>query len=70
MSDLSALSLDLNSLRSGYESGAFTVPDVIREIYRRIGLLRSNPIWIHLVPEEESLRAAESLQDAFDAPLF
>ena len=70
MSDLSALSLDLDSLRSGYQSDAFTPPDVIREIYRRIGALRPNPIWIHLVPEEESLRIAQTLQDASHTPLF
>jgi allophanate hydrolase len=70
MSDLSALSLDLDTLRSGYQSGAFTPPDVIREIYRRIGTLSANPIWIHIVPEEESLRAAESRLDPSDAPLF
>jgi allophanate hydrolase len=70
MSDLSALSLDVGSLGSGYQSGAFTVVDVIREVYRRIRMLQSNPIWIHLVPEEESLRTAEALQDASDTPLF
>ena len=70
MSDLSALSLDLGSLRSGYESGAFTVADVIREVYRRIRMHQSNPIWIHLAPEVESLRAAEALGAASDAPLF
>ena len=67
--DLSELSLDLGSVRSGYESGAFTPVEVVREVYRRIRRLDVNPIWIHLVPEEESLRAAEA-QDPSDAPLF
>src|ERR1700730_14658465 len=69
MKDLSELSLDLGSVRSGYESGAFTPVEVVREVYRRIRRLDVNPIWIHLVPEEESLRAAEA-QDPSDAPLF
>jgi allophanate hydrolase len=70
MKDLSSLSLDLNSLRSAYESGAATPSDVIKEVYDRIRIHSSNPIWIHLVPEEENLRAAERILSFGDAPLF
>ena len=70
MKDLSSLSLDLGSLKAGYRSGAFAPADVIREIYRRVRILQSNPVWIHLVPEEESLRTAEVARDAADAPLY
>jgi allophanate hydrolase len=70
MKDLSSLSLHLGSLRAGYKSGAFAPVEVIREVYRRVRILQSNPIWIHLVPEEESLRAIEVMRDAADAPLY
>jgi allophanate hydrolase len=70
MKDLSSISLDLASLRAGYKSGAFGPAEVIREVYRRTRILQSNPIWIHLVPEEESLRAVELMRDIGDAPLY
>ena len=70
MKDLSSISLSLGSLKSGYESGAFTPTEVIREVYRRIRMFPSNPVWIYLVPEEDSLRAAETMRDLTDAPLF
>jgi allophanate hydrolase len=58
MPDLSNLPLTISQLREGYESGAFTAADVIREIYRRIRAFGDNPAWIHLVPEEAALAAA------------
>jgi allophanate hydrolase len=70
MKDFSELSLDLGSLRSGFKSGAFTPVEVVREVYRRIRMLDANPIWIHLVPEEESVCAAAALRDAVEASLF
>ena len=70
MKSLSDLSLDIASLQAHYRTGTLTPADVIREIYRRIGELRENPIWIYLVPEEESVRAAEGLAHRALAPLF
>jgi allophanate hydrolase len=70
MKDLSSLSLDLVSLKSGYGSGAFTPVDVIQEVYRRIGVHLSNPIWIHLVPEEECLRTFQAGKYDAESPLF
>jgi allophanate hydrolase len=63
--------LDLNSLQSGYRSGAFTPVDVIREVYARIQAFGDMPVWIHQVPEAESLERAESLNRLHeDLPLY
>jgi allophanate hydrolase len=70
MKDLSDLSLNIGSLQAHYRSGTLAPTDVIREVYRRIRALQGNPIWINLVPEEESLLAAEALTEAAMAPLF
>jgi allophanate hydrolase len=70
MKDLSDLSLNIGSLQAHYRSGTLAPTDVIREVYRRIRAFHGNAIWINLVPEEESLVAAEALTDAAMAPLF
>ncbi len=61
MKDLSEVSLNIGSLQAHYRSGSLTPGEVIREIYRRIRALPKNPIWIHLVPEEDAVCAAEAL---------
>jgi allophanate hydrolase len=65
------MQFDLASLRAGYREGRFTPADVLREAYRRIHARGVLPVWIHLIPEEESLRRAEAL-GAFreDLPLY
>jgi allophanate hydrolase len=70
MQDLSQLSLNIGSLQAHYKSGSLTPSDVVREVYRRIGLQAENPIWIHLIPEAEALRAVEGLTGAVSSPLF
>src|SRR5580704_2334328 len=70
MKDLSEVSLSIGSLQAHYSSGSLTPGDVIREVYRRIRSLPDNPIWIHLVPEEEAVQAAESLHGTAAHPLF
>jgi allophanate hydrolase len=70
MNDLSEVSLDIGSLQAHYSSGSLTPGDVIREVYRRIRMLPDNPIWIHLVPEEEAVRATEALHGTASHPLF
>jgi allophanate hydrolase len=70
MKDLSEVSLNIGSLQAHYSSGSLTPGDVIREIYRRIRVLSNNPIWIHLVPEEEAVSAAEALHGTASHPLF
>jgi allophanate hydrolase len=70
MTNLSELSLNIGSLQAHYSCGTLTPGTVIREVYRRIRSFSHNPIWIHLVPEEESMRAAESLHGTASHPLF
>jgi allophanate hydrolase len=70
MKNLSDLSLDIASLQAHYRSGTLAPAEVIREVYRRIRELPENPIWVYLVPEEESMRAAETLARGTLAPLF
>src|SRR5580693_4717814 len=70
MKDLSEVSLNIGSLQAHYSSGILTPGDVIREVYRRIRALTDNPIWIHLVPEEDAVRAAEALHGTASSPLF
>jgi allophanate hydrolase len=70
MKDLSEVSLNIGSLQAHYSSGSLTPGDVIREVYRRIRTLSNNPIWIHLVPEEEAVSAAEALHGTASHPLF
>ena len=70
MKDLSELSLNIGSLQAHYRSGSLTPSDVIREVYRRIRALPNIPIWIHLVPEEDAMRAAEALPGSASSPVF
>jgi allophanate hydrolase len=70
MKDLSEVSLNIGSLQAHYSSGSLTPGDVIREVYRRIRALPNNPIWIHLVPEEDAVGAAEALHGTASHPLF
>ncbi len=67
----SALKFDLASLRSGYRSGSFTPADVLRDAYRRIEEYGKHPVWIHLIPAEESIARAEALGPfREDLPLY
>src|ERR1700726_577047 len=70
MKNLSEVSLDIGSLQAHYRSGSLTPGDVIREVYRRIRTFPDIPIWIHLVPEEDAVRAAEALHGTAAHPLF
>lgn len=65
------MKLDLYSLREGYRIARFSPADVIREVYRRISAHGERPVWIHLIPEEESIIRAESLGTLReDLPLY
>src|ERR1700745_2107973 len=70
MKNLSDLSLDAASLQAHYRSGSLAPSDVIREVYRRIRSLPVTPIWIHLVPEEDGMRAAEALPGSPSSAVF
>lgn len=62
---------DLASLGAGYRDGTFTPADVVREAWRRIRERGARPVWIHLIPEEESIAGAEALGPfRADLPLY
>ncbi len=65
------MKVDLSSLREGYRTARFSPADVIREVHRRIRAHGERPVWIHVIPEEETIALAESL-GVFreDLPLF
>lgn len=65
------MKLDLSSLRDAYRAGEFSPADVVREIYSRIRARGERPVWIHVIPEAETVARAESL-GAFreDLPLY
>lgn len=54
-------SLEIERLRTGYETGEIEPERVIAEVYRRIDARGLRPIWIELVPHE---RALQYLADA------
>jgi len=62
--------LTLAALRAAYEAGR-SPEDVVRAVYARIRAVKDNPVWIHLVPEEEALaRAQELMRGPRDRPLW
>src|ERR1700732_2470634 len=70
MKDLSVLSLNIGSLQAHFRSGSLTPSEGSREVYRRIRTLPDIPIWIHLIPEEDAMRAAEALPGSASSPVF
>jgi allophanate hydrolase len=65
------MNFDLIALRDGYREGRYRPVDVVREAWKRIREFGERPVWIHLIPEEESIARAEAL-GAFreDLPLY
>ena len=65
------MKFDLASLRAAYRNGTLTPADVVREWRRRIRESGERPVWIHLIPEEESIARAEALGPfREDLPLY
>jgi len=65
------MKFDLASLRAAYRNGSLTPADVVRESWRRIREYGERPVWIHLIPEEESIARAEALGSfREDLPLY
>jgi allophanate hydrolase len=65
--------VDISSLELSYRNGTKSPAQVVREIYAAIRLHGERPIWITVIPEEQSLaRAAEleSRQDQGTLPLY
>ena len=65
------MEFEIVDLIDAYRSGELVPTDVIREAYRRMADRPEPPVWIHLIPEAESLARAEGL-GAFDEkrPLY
>jgi allophanate hydrolase len=61
--------LSISSLRALYKSGTATPAQVIAGIYDRIEAQPLHPIWITIVPREQALARARSLETALDLPL-
>lgn len=55
------IKFDILSLADAYRSGRLLPVDVIREVYTRVRARGERPVWIHVVPEAESLARAEAL---------
>lgn len=65
------MNFGITSLQAAYKSGELTPAEVIRESYRRIRERGERPVWISLVPGEESIARAESLGPfRDDLPLY
>ncbi len=68
MTDVTAQSLDLTSLKHAYASGQILARDVIREIYRRIQTRANDNTWIYLIPEDVALAQLDAADE--NAPLY
>src|SRR5258706_6922130 len=55
-------SLDLTRLAAAYAEGALTPSVVVRDVYARIAAAGANPIWIHLLPQDEVAARAGALE--------
>ena len=65
------MNFGVTSLRTAYKAGELTPTDVIRESYCRIRQRGERPVWISVIPEEESIARAESLgMFREDLPLY
>ncbi len=70
MTRLDRLPLHLAALRRAYSGGGVKAADVVREVYRRIRAVGTQPIWITLRPEEQVVAEAERLRDPGTQALF
>ncbi len=61
-------SLDFASLRQAYRSGRLRPEEAIAEVYRRIRSRGERPVWIELVPEEQSLESLAKVEESL--PLY
>ncbi len=67
--------MDITSLQQAYASGQATISSVVAEIHIRIAAEGLHPIWISLVPADQTLRRAAELDalapaDRAKLPLF
>jgi allophanate hydrolase len=66
---MSPLSLRIGSLAQLYQSGAMEPAEVIAEVYARIAARGEDHVWIHLVPQPDTLDRVRALSDP-DLPLY
>ena len=65
------MTYDIGSLRNAYRSGSITPSHVVRQVYIRIRERGERPVWIHVIPEEETQRLAAELGPyREDLPLY
>ena len=65
------IAMNLASLREGYRDGRFTPAGIVRETWKRIRERGEKYVWIHLIPEEETVARAEALGPfREDLPLY
>ncbi len=64
--------LEISSLLTAYRHAQLQPTEVITEIYRRIAARGKDAVWIHLIPEEEAILQAKTLesQTPEDLPLY
>ena len=55
-------SLDLTALAAAYAQGRLTPGAVVRDIHAALPQLSGNPIWIHLLPQEDVAKQARDLE--------
>lgn len=58
MPDITALSLDCNTLFKAYSDKSVSPVEVIDEVYRRIAAQGDDKVWLHLVPLEQARQRA------------
>jgi allophanate hydrolase len=65
------MNLNIFALTEDYRSGQLRPVDVIAEVYRRIRARAERPVWIHVIPEAETLERAAALGPfREDLPLY
>lgn len=66
------ISVDFESLKNAYRTGTLQPVDVVREVYRRIRSSGEDFVWTYLIPEQESIAAAQAIarRGSEHLPLF
>ena len=61
--------MDIQTLKTLYAKGVITPEDVINEVYRRLKLPTADPaVWLHVFPQDESVKRARELLQAHPDP--
>jgi len=61
--------MDIQTLKTLYVRGVITPEDVINEVYKRLKLSTADPaVWLHIFPQDESVKHARELLQAHPDP--